>query len=179
MIVRLFTAVFYPQLGGFPGEPLAHIDGEIESVAEHFFQHQGYPYVLFIVHYRAAKQPLTAPTRPAPTGARSLPPAPAARVRAELSADECELFDRLRLWRNSRAQAEGVPPYVLLHNRQLAQLARLRPQTLTALREIDGIGEAKAGRFGGDLLKMLAYVPQTSPPVSALPPDHAGTAHAA
>lgn len=179
MMVRMLTVAFDPQLGGFPSEPLAQIDGDIESVAEHFFHHQAQPYVLFIVHYRPAKQPMTAPVRPPAASPRSLPPAPAARVRAELSADECELFDRLRLWRNSRAQAEGVPPYVLLHNRQLAQLARQRPQTLTALRDIDGIGEAKAGRFGSDLLKVLAYAPSPSSPVAADSCGHAGTAHAA
>lgn len=48
------------------------------------------------------------------------------------------------------------PPYVLLHNRQLAQIARTRPVAMTALREIDGIGEAKASRFGAALLAMVA-----------------------
>lgn len=50
---------------------------------------------------------------------------------------------------------EGITPYVLLTNRQLAEVARRRPTTLTALREVGGIGEAKAGRFGTDLLAVV------------------------
>lgn len=66
------------------------------------------------------------------------------------------MFERLRAWRNGRAQAEGVPPYVLLTNRQLAATARERPGTLAALKAIEGIGEARAARFGTELLAVVA-----------------------
>lgn len=50
-----------------------------------------------------------------------------------------------------------MPPYVLLTNRQVAAIARRRPETLEALREVDGIGEAKASRFGRELLALVAH----------------------
>lgn len=153
MKLKLITVGFDAESGSFPTEPLAQIEGEIVSVVEHFFQHNGMPHLLLIVHYRPSSERRTAPPRVHPSA--GIPAAPAATLRAELSEDERELFDRLRAWRNGRAQAEGVPPYVLLHNRQLAQLARRRPSTLAALREIDGIGEAKAGRFGAEVLAVL------------------------
>jgi superfamily II DNA helicase RecQ len=160
MQLTLITVAFEPERGGFPREPLAEIDGEIVSVVEHFFHHGGTPHLLLVVHHRAS----------AP--ARSARPA-SASPRAELSADERELFDRLRAWRNGRAEVEGVPPYVLLTNRQLADIARLRPASLAALREVNGIGEAKAGRFGRDLVGIVHAA------MGARPDAHGGPAPAA
>lgn len=153
MQLKLITVGFDAGSGSFPVDPLAQIEGEIVSVVEHFFQHNGMPHLLLIVHYRPQRELRAAPAPSHPSN--GVPAAPAATIRAELSEEERDLFDRLRAWRNGRAQAEGVPPYVLLHNRQLAQIARRRPCTLAALREIDGIGEAKAGRFGADVLAVL------------------------
>lgn len=103
----------------FPSQPLGGIDGEVVSVVEHFFEQGVLPRLLLVVHHRPARddaRPRREPdTRVGP--------------RSELSQDEQALYDRLRTWRNGRAQADGVPPYVLLTNRQLAEVARLRPGT--------------------------------------------------
>ncbi len=161
MKIKLITVAFNTESGGFPQEPLCDVEGEVLSVIEHFFEHSGVPHLLLVVHHRPTRgehrstKEARAASSPARTG-QGLAPAPAASVRAELPEQDRELFDRLRAWRNGRAQAEGVPPYVLLHNRQLAQIARTRPVAMTALREIDGIGEAKASRFGAALLAMVA-----------------------
>ncbi len=167
MKLRLITVAFDAEQGGFPADPLAAIEGEVMSVVEHFFQKDDVPHLLLIVHYRPVRE----------VRAALAPQAPAADpgVRAELSEPERVVFDRLRAWRNSRAQADGIPPYVLLTNRQLAELARRRPATLATLREISGIGEAKAGRFGADLLSVLLSCPE--PP--ELGRQAAGAAHAA
>lgn len=147
MKLRLITVAFDSEQGGFPADPLASVEGEVISVVEHFFHKDDRPHLLLVVHYRPVRE-----VRPAPAShARPADPG----VRAELSEPERAVFDRLRAWRNSRAQAEGIPPYVLLTNRQLAEVARRRPATLAALREVGGIGEAKAGRFGADLLAVV------------------------
>lgn len=49
-----------------------------------------------------------------------------------------------------------MPAYTFLNNRQAAEVARRRPTTLTALKEISGIGEAKAAKFGQELLAVVA-----------------------
>lgn len=149
MKLRLITVAFDTEQGGFPADPLAEIEGEVLSVVEHFFHTDERPHLLLVVHYRPAREIRAAP-QPQPQ-ARPADPG----VRAELSEPERDVFDRLRSWRNSRAVAEGIPPYVLLTNRQLAEVARRRPTTLSALREVGGIGEAKAGRFGTDLLAVV------------------------
>lgn len=166
MKLRLITLTMNPDTGGFPTEPLAEIEGEVMSVSEHFFVHGGMPQLLLIVHYREKAsgervQRAKPPTKPAEPG-----------VRAALSEPEKVVFDRLRAWRNGRAHSEGVPPYVLLTNQQLADIVGRHPTTLSELREVDGIGESKASRFGRELLGMLKLVQGESfgaPETSAVP----------
>jgi hypothetical protein len=52
---------------------------------------------------------------------------------AALSPAERELFDKLRHWRYQHAQAEGVPPYVVLTNRQLLAVVRSKPNRKSGL----------------------------------------------
>jgi ATP-dependent DNA helicase RecQ len=66
------------------------------------------------------------------------------------------LFDRLRQWRGQTAREQGVPAYVILHDRTLNELATRRPQSADELLGIPGIGEAKAARYGAALLELLA-----------------------
>ena len=61
----------------------------------------------------------------------------------------------LRHWRAEKAREQGVPAYVILHDKTLNELAIQRPQTLTALLQIPGIGVAKAERYGNALLAVL------------------------
>ena len=85
--------------------------------------------------------------------------------RGELSQADGRLFDALRTWRNERAKREGRPAYVPFTNRQMAEIARRRPSTMAALREIEGIGEAKAGDWGEAVLGLLAAhsAPEAAP----------------
>jgi ATP-dependent DNA helicase RecQ len=66
-----------------------------------------------------------------------------------------DLFDVLRKWRRSEAEERGVPPYVIFSDRTLRELARVRPATLTELREIYGIGDAKLEEFGKKVIELL------------------------
>jgi ATP-dependent DNA helicase RecQ len=66
------------------------------------------------------------------------------------------LFDVLRSWRREEAQERGVPPYVIFSDRTLRELARIRPTTLVALREVYGVGDAKLQEFGKKVLELLA-----------------------
>ena len=66
-----------------------------------------------------------------------------------------ELFDVLRAWRREEASERGVPPYVIFSDKTLRELARTRPTTLTELRGIYGIGEAKLEAFGDAIVKIM------------------------
>ena len=77
------------------------------------------------------------------------PKAPKLRGEAlALDADARTLFERLRAWRANEARTQGVPAYVILHDRTLAAIAQARPATPTALSRIDGIGAVKLERYG-------------------------------
>jgi ATP-dependent DNA helicase RecQ len=62
------------------------------------------------------------------------------------------LFESLRKFRRELAASRGVPPYIILGDRSLRELARLRPQTLTQLREVYGIGDRKLSDLGERIL---------------------------
>jgi ATP-dependent DNA helicase RecQ len=75
---------------------------------------------------------------------------------APLGAVDAALFERLRAWRARVAKAHGVPAYVVFHDDTLRAIARTRPRSIDALREISGIGEKKLANFGADLISIAA-----------------------
>ena len=66
------------------------------------------------------------------------------------------LMDRLRAWRLDLARSQAVPPYVIFHDKTLAEIARVRPRDLHALGDIGGVGTKKLERYGDELLAILA-----------------------
>ena len=65
------------------------------------------------------------------------------------------LLAALKHWRREQARAQGVPPYVVFHDRTLVELAALRPGSLGELGGVSGIGNAKLERYGAALLEVL------------------------
>jgi ATP-dependent DNA helicase RecQ len=65
------------------------------------------------------------------------------------------LFDRLRAWRSRRARDDGVPPYVVFHDRTLGEIAERAPATLAELAEIGGVGPTKLDRYGEEVLEVV------------------------
>lgn len=66
-----------------------------------------------------------------------------------------DLFERLRARRLEIARARGVPPYVIFHDTTLRDMARLKPQSIEALRHVYGVGELKATDLGEAFLEVL------------------------
>jgi ATP-dependent DNA helicase RecQ len=67
-----------------------------------------------------------------------------------------DMFEALRELRREMAVERGVPPYVILHDRSLRDLARLRPANTEQLLAAYGIGEKKAADLGPRLLETIA-----------------------
>jgi ATP-dependent DNA helicase RecQ len=67
-----------------------------------------------------------------------------------------ELFEHLRLWRRGVAEEHRVPPFVIMSDRVLVELSRVRPTTLNLLRQVRGIGEKKLADFGQALVTLMA-----------------------
>ena len=75
-----------------------------------------------------------------------------------IAADNVDgaLLNALKSWRREQARQQGVPPYVVFHDRTLLELAACCPADLEALSRIGGIGAAKLERYGEELLAVLA-----------------------
>ncbi len=73
----------------------------------------------------------------------------------EVAAGNRLLYDALRAWRRDQAAELSVPPYVIFHDRTLAEIAAARPGTLTALGQCGGVGDAKLERYGPQVLKIV------------------------
>ncbi len=65
------------------------------------------------------------------------------------------LFDALRAWRKDRAAEQGVPPYVIFHDRTLLEIATARPSSAALLGRVAGVGEGKLARYGEGVLKVV------------------------
>ncbi len=66
-----------------------------------------------------------------------------------------DLFERLRRLRLELARDQGVPPYVIFHDKTLAAMAVHRPTDRHALLQISGVGEAKLERYGEAFLAVI------------------------
>src|ERR1700674_765786 len=66
------------------------------------------------------------------------------------------LFQRLRDWRSQVARRQGVPAYIVFHDRTLNELAARRPRDLVELEALPGIGRSKLDRYGQALLEIIA-----------------------
>lgn len=69
-----------------------------------------------------------------------------------LSDPEFAVFSRLRALRKEKADAEGIPAYAVFTNEQLAEMVQKRVANAAALREIAGVGEARAEKYGAGFL---------------------------
>ncbi|MCU1345471.1 MAG: ATP-dependent helicase UvrD/PcrA, partial [Acidimicrobiia bacterium] len=61
--------------------------------------------------------------------------------------------ERLRMMRQE--QRDGKPAYTVFPDSTLAALARQRPSTRAALLQVEGIGPARADRYGDAILAAL------------------------
>jgi DNA helicase-2/ATP-dependent DNA helicase PcrA len=66
------------------------------------------------------------------------------------------LFDRLKEWRRKRAQADGVPAYVVFHDRTLAEIAERKCRDWADLAAVSGVGPAKLERYADEILAIVA-----------------------
>lgn len=76
-------------------------------------------------------------------------------IMADLSFEAAQLFKRLREWRASTAKEQGVPAYVIFHDRTLKEIAMLQPRSRGYLMTVTGVGEAKMERYGDEILALV------------------------
>ena len=65
------------------------------------------------------------------------------------------LFEHLRKIRKNLADEQGYPPYIVLSDKSLHELARMKPTTKNAMSLISGIGEFKLNKYGDTFIKAI------------------------
>ena len=77
---------------------------------------------------------------------------------AQLTADDIvnkDVYDRLRLWRKERSDAEGIPAYCIMHTKTLVEIANTLPSTPRELAAIKGFGKNKTQKYGVEVLEIV------------------------
>ena len=89
-----------------------------------------------------------------PEKAKKTKTARAAR-RPFIQESDQRLWEALRARRLELARKQGVPPYVVFHDATLAEMVERRPQTLSDLAHISGVGERKLAAYGADFVAIV------------------------
>ncbi|MEO5369199.1 MAG: HRDC domain-containing protein [Magnetococcus sp. DMHC-1] len=152
MKVRIFTLKYNSLTCSFDDSDVRTFiaDKEVQSIRDHAFVHQGVPHLALVVVYHLASGSETS----VPIGKNH------ANERDEswrkvLTDADMPLFNTLREWRSGKAKEEGVPTYFVRTNKQLADVVRQRPDSMSGLAKIDGFGEGRLKKYGQEILAVL------------------------
>lgn len=69
--------------------------------------------------------------------------------------DQTGVLEALWLWREQEAQSQDRPPFKIVNNQVLVQLAQTQPRTPAELAAVRGLGSTELRRYGAALLKAI------------------------
>lgn len=72
-----------------------------------------------------------------------------------LDEEDRALFDQLRELRSDLADENDVPAYVIFTDRTLREMALTRPDAKYPLKQVHGVGDKKAKKYGDDFLDVI------------------------
>ena len=148
MYVRILTLRFNAALGAFDETPLQEFvkDKHLLSIRDHFFTRHEVPYLALVLTYEQQEKG-AASAKNSKTADESW--------RKMIQEPDLPLFNTLRNWRAERARKDGIPPYIICTNRQLAEIVNLKPQSLAGFQRIDGFGNKKGEKYGKPMLSIF------------------------
>jgi ATP-dependent DNA helicase RecQ len=88
------------------------------------------------------------------------------RERYEFEGYDSTLFERLRNFRKRIAEGQKVPPYIIFSDKTLHEMCRRFPSTLSDMRKISGVGDAKLERYGEDFIREIKVYLEENPGIS-------------
>ncbi|MGH2680064.1 MAG: ATP-dependent helicase [Actinomycetota bacterium] len=153
-----FDAVFLPRLndGELPfrsGRAKADPQEERRLLYVGITRARRYLFLTWPVNGRSRPSPFLEEMALSPSGLPQRKPAPGPSVAVARGGP---LFERLKEWRRKRAQADGVPAYVVFHDRTLAEIAERRCRDWADLAAVSGVGPAKLERYADEILTIVA-----------------------
>jgi ATP-dependent DNA helicase RecQ len=84
------------------------------------------------------------------TRQRATPPDPT----DSLTPEQQSLDERLRDWRKAESERLGLPLFFVLASTTLRNIVLARPQTLTQLKAVHGLGLEKVEKFGPGIIQV-------------------------
>ncbi len=146
MLIKVISLSFDSAFGGFKDEEVREFlkDKELISARDYFFIKNDVPYLVFVFKYFPHR--VEVDSKFTSKEKRDEP------WRESLAEHDMGLFNLLRDWRSQRSKRDGMPPYILFTNQQLAAVVKMRPQSLAELTQIDGVGKGKAQKYGEEIL---------------------------
>jgi hypothetical protein len=72
-----------------------------------------------------------------------------------LALEQTPLYQQLKKFRTEISQTEGVKPYVVFTNAELADLIAVNPRSLDELKKVKGFGEFKCQKYGPAIIEIL------------------------
>jgi superfamily II DNA helicase RecQ len=155
MKIKIFTLQFNSRTESFDDSMVTRFlaDKETLSITDYFFTKNDAPYLTLVVRYRptALPEPAAIQTDGKPKNNKR-----DESWRELLTEADMPLFKTLRDWRHERAKQDGIPPYVICNNSQLAEVVKTRPGTLTALGALEGFGKKTLEKYGREILSLLS-----------------------
>ena len=151
--IKIFTLRFSTALGEFDDSDVMRFlaDKELIEMRDHFYVHQGLPYLTVIVLFNSVVT-IETDKNQGNTGKQQERFDP----KEVLSDEDWSLYTSLKEWRNELAKSEGIPPYIIATNRQIAEIAKDRPDSLEGLKKIAGLGKAKIESYGAAILGFIS-----------------------
>ena len=75
--------------------------------------------------------------------------------RTPKDASHPELYERLNQWRATTATEKELERYSIMTTRSLLEIVEVLPTSMTALRNITGIGKVRAEKYGPEILALV------------------------
>ena len=76
----------------------------------------------------------------------------------EWGSEDNLLWEKLRDLRREIADQQGIPAFVVFHDKTLKEMVALKPATREELLQVGGVGETKADRYGEAFLRAICAV---------------------
>jgi len=152
VLIKVFSLRFDALAGEFDDNPVREFtkDKEIIQVQDHLLVRNEIPYLILVIKYYPYRKEAEAHAKAVPPNENRSNDA----WKKELNEADMSLFNLLRDWRSERCKNDGIPPYLIFTNQQLANIAKQKPNSLSDLAKIDGVGSGKCERYGEGVLSI-------------------------
>ena len=129
MLTKIFTLRFSELTDSFDDSPLREFikNKEILSMRDHFFMRHEVPYLTMIVTYNLQT---SEPTKIETKKERD------ESWKTLLKPEDMPIYNALRDWRNETSRRQGIPPYVICTNYQLAEIIQKKATSKNQLSQI-------------------------------------------